>query len=90
METTLCLFILFSHSTDRSLPFFQVLYLVARKGCIKTRSTSAPFVSVTVKWIIGPGPVIRPTTSRSAVKRSIDWANPVVTHGLACSFFSKI
>ena len=82
METTFCLFILFSHSTDRSLPFFQVLYLVARKGFIETRSTSASFTSVTVKWTIGPAPVIRPTTSRSAVKRSIDWADPVVTRGL--------
>ena len=27
-------------------------------------------------WVVGPAPGIEPATSRSAVKRSTDWANP--------------
>ena len=46
----------------------------------------------------GPAPVIEPATTRSAVKRSTDWANPAAVKGIkgtgsqfsACSFIKML
>ena len=56
-------------------PFFVVIW-ATRRSC-RLRGKDSAFISHLFKILsIGPTPGIKPATSRSAVKRSIDLANP--------------
>ena len=68
--------ILTSPTTDRGLPFYKVIRTTRRSSRLQCiRNTFINFLSYFKSLSIGPAQRIEPATFRSAVKRSIDWAN---------------
>ena len=56
-------------------PFYVVIRATRRSS--RPQGKGSTFISQLFKTLsIGPAPGIEPATSRSAVKRSTDWANP--------------
>ena len=55
--------------------------MVSREGLAGCSAKEVPsFLSRFKTLSVGPAPGIEPATSRSAVKRSTDWANPATVN----------
>ena len=62
-----------------------------REGPAACRAKEVPsFLSYFKTLSIGPAPGIEPATSRSAVKRSTDWANPAAASILSNTYLCDI